>query len=316
MALAGLIAACNAGAPPTAQPTSQPSANPSTAPTATPTVAPTPTPTQEPTPDPNQIPHPTGAHDIVLRMEEGGGFVPMEFFATQAPTFTLYGDGTVIFKQVDTRLNSFNLPMLPWLVGHLEEESVQALLQYALSDGHLLDAKEQYDNPMVADAGSTIFTLNAAGQEKVVSIYALFETDMPGVPDAADRAAFWQLRQVLSEFENQEGLGDVQAYDADWYRLTMNQGFGEPVGEVIDWPWEDLTEDDFPSGDEPGGIANLDREHVALLMDVPNGGQTGVWTLAPDGERLVSFSVRPLLPERRGRRPPPPRRPSPPSCSS
>ncbi|HUR16866.1 MAG TPA: hypothetical protein VMZ33_06250 [Candidatus Limnocylindrales bacterium] len=295
VALATTIAACNAGAPPSSPPTNPPSSIPTPGPTASPT--PTATPEVTPTPNPDLIPHPTGAHDIVLRMEEGGGFVPMGFFFTQSPTFTLYGDGTVIFKQVDNRLNSFNLPALPWLVGHLSEESVQALLQYALADGHLLDAKAQYDNQMVADAGNTIFTLNAAGQEKVVNIYALFESDMPGVPDAADRAAFWQLRQVLNAFETQEGLGEVEVYDAEWYRLLLSDGFGEPTGEVKDWPWDDLTLADFPAGDEPGGIANLDREHVALLMDVPNGGHSGVWAIAPDGEEVVNFGVRPLLPE-------------------
>jgi hypothetical protein len=230
-------------------------------------------------------------------MEEGGGFMPMEFFFTQAPTFTLYGDGTVIFKQIDNRQNAFQLPALPWLVGHLDEDSVQALLQFALTEGHLLDAKESYENPMIADAGNTIFTLNAAGLEKVVNIYALFEMPDMQVPDQADRAAFSQLRDVLVNFQNQEGLGEVEAYDAEWYRVVMNQGMGEPVGAVKDWPWDDLTLADFPAGDEPGGIANLDREHVALLMDVPNGGHIGVWVVAPDEETLVSFSVRPLLPE-------------------
>ena len=51
------------------------------------------------TPPPGAIDHPTGATDVVLRLEEGGGFVPIEFVATQAPIFTLYGDGRVIFQQ-------------------------------------------------------------------------------------------------------------------------------------------------------------------------------------------------------------------------
>ncbi|MEO8463672.1 MAG: hypothetical protein ABI555_10690, partial [Chloroflexota bacterium] len=34
------------------------------------------------TADPNAIYHRTGATDVVLRFEEGGGFVPMGFFAT------------------------------------------------------------------------------------------------------------------------------------------------------------------------------------------------------------------------------------------
>jgi hypothetical protein len=60
-------------------------------PSAGPTTAPTPTRV-------TGIEHPTGARDIVLRFEEGGGFVPIDFLATQAPSFTLYGDGTVVFR--------------------------------------------------------------------------------------------------------------------------------------------------------------------------------------------------------------------------
>ena len=44
------------------------------------------------------IEHPTGPTDVVLRYEEGGGFVMPAFLATQAPHFTLYGDGTIVFR--------------------------------------------------------------------------------------------------------------------------------------------------------------------------------------------------------------------------
>jgi hypothetical protein len=229
-------------------------------------------------------------------MEQGGGFVPMNFMLTQSPQFTLYGDGTVIFHQVDNRQNGFDLPMLPWLKGHLDEEGVQALLQYALSTGRLLNARESYDNPMIADAGSTIFTLNAGGLSKVVNIYALFEAPAPGVPDQADRAGFSQLQTVLNDFGSQDGLGDVVAYEPTFYKVVLVEGFGEPVGQAIDWPWDDLTPADFPAGDEPGGIKILDAEHVSKLLEVPNGGHVGVWVNDPDGN-LVQLAVRPLLPD-------------------
>src|SRR5688500_9355583 len=156
LALAGLIAACSVGNTATPQPTGQPTSPPAT---ATPTPLPTPIPS--PTLNPDLIQHPTGANDIVLRMEVGGGFVPMGFFVTQAPTFTLYGDGTVIFQQVDTRVDAFNDPLLAWLKGHLDEDGIQALLQYALSTGRLANAREQYDQGMIADASTTVFNLNA-----------------------------------------------------------------------------------------------------------------------------------------------------------
>jgi hypothetical protein len=42
------------------------------------------------------IDHPNGTGDVVLRLEEGGGFAPMEMTAAQAPTFGLYGDGVIV----------------------------------------------------------------------------------------------------------------------------------------------------------------------------------------------------------------------------
>ena len=129
-------------------------------------------------------------------MEVGGGFVPMGFLLTQAPTFTLYGDGTVIFQQIDNRQNAFDAARLPWLVGHLNEEAIQALLNFALTEGRLANAREQYDQGMVADAPSTIFNLNAGGKTKTVNVYALMELPEPG-PDAADRAGFLKLSKVL-----------------------------------------------------------------------------------------------------------------------
>src|SRR4051794_32118420 len=42
------------------------------------------------------IEHPTGPTDIVLRVNTGGGFVPLEFNLKALPSYTLYGDGTVI----------------------------------------------------------------------------------------------------------------------------------------------------------------------------------------------------------------------------
>jgi hypothetical protein len=285
LALLSLLAACQygPGAPPKpAGPTPSPSPSPS------------------PTFGPNDIEHPTGALDVVLRMEQGGGFVPMGFLVTQAPAFTLYGDGTVIFKQIDTRQGDpiGGQAELPWLVGHLDEASVQALLLFALDTGRLAVARDSYDDPMIADAGTTIFTLNAGGLEKVVSVYALAETSQPGL-DAADRHGFSQLAAVLNNIQAQVGigLGELKPYDAELYRVFLVEGFGQPVGEPLAWPWTDLTVADWPKTDEPDSRSKiLDREHVAEIVEVPNGGHVGVWVTAVDGS-LVTFGVRPLLPE-------------------
>jgi hypothetical protein len=286
LALTTLLAACNAG----------PGVSPS--PTNPPGPTPTPSPTPSPTFGPDDIEHPTGRTDIVLRIEQGGGFVPFGFLFTQSPSFTLYGDGTVIFKPIDTRAGDpfGGQQMLPWLVGHMTEADMQTLLNYALTTGRLANARDNYDNPMVADAGSTIFNINAGGVEKVVNIYALGLDDGP---DRADRQGFNQLAEVLNDFQNQSGLdlGEVVAYEPELYKLLLMEGFGEPVGQVIEWPWDDLTVADWPDAEEPDGrIKVLDSEHVAKLMDVPNGGHIGIWVGTPEGTN-VQFGVRPLLPD-------------------
>ncbi len=304
LAVVALLAACNAAPGATGVPTNPPSGQlPTGSPTGSPTGAPTaePTPTVAPTPTfgEGQISHPTGANDIVLRMDVGGGFVPMEFVATQAPTFTLYGDGTVIFQSAESPAFGTSGPLPAWITGKMSEESVQVLLQYALSTGKLLGAKPQYDNPMIADASTTVFNINAGGIEKVVSIYGLFEESMPGIPDAADRAGFWQLSELLRTFENEAEAGtvtNIQPYRPEMYRVTMFEGMGQPQSEPIEWPWEDLTVEDFPRGDEPGAIRMMTAEEVAELVEVPNGGALAIWVEAPDGE-LVQFAVRPLLPD-------------------
>lgn len=285
LVLASLLAACSVG----------PGTSPS--PTNPPGPTPTPSPTPSPTFGPDEIEHPTGRTDIVLRMEQGGGFVPFGFFFTQSPSFTLYGDGTVIFHQIDNRAGDpfGGQAMLPWLVGHMSEADIQALLQFALGPGRLANAKANYDNPMIADAGSTIFNLNAGGVEKVVNVYALGLDDGP---DRADRAGFSQLAEVLNDFGNQGiDLGEVVAYEPELYKTLLMEGFGEPVGQVLEWPWDDLTVADWPDAEEPDGrIKMLDAEHIAELMEVPNGGHIGIWVTTPD-DTNVQFGVRPLLPD-------------------
>ena len=298
LALTALIAACNLGGSTTPRPsaTSAPTTPPTVAPSPTATPTATPTAVPSPTFGADQIEHPTGATDIVLRMEAGGGFVPMGAVFTQAPTFTLYGDGTVIFQPVDKRNLMFGeAAFLPWRVAHLDEEAVQALLNFALTTGRLANAKESYEGGLTTDAATTYFTLNAAGMQKSVSVYDLSELTEPG-PEAADRAGFSQLAEVLRTFENQDELGEVTTYDPELYRVVLFEAFGDPAREPMDWPWDDLTVDDFSAGDEPGRIANLDREHVADLLEVPNGGHGGIWALDPDGNP-VQFGVRPLLPD-------------------
>ena len=133
------------------------------------------------------IEHATGAADILLRYEEGGGFMAPSFTVAQTPIFTLYGDGTIVFRNPmlegpapDGSVFRLN----PLRTAKLSEDQIQDLLAYALGEGSLGIARAQYDFGGVADASTGTFTVNAGGIKKSVAVYAL-GMDTPDVPDAA-----------------------------------------------------------------------------------------------------------------------------------
>src|SRR4051812_30258600 len=149
----------------------------SAAPSATPGASkgPTTPPTPVPSPTTAGLQHPTGARDVVLRLEESGGFMPVEFMATSAPSFTLYGDGTVVFRDATAtppQASDTVVRSVPFMTARLNEEAIQALLNEALGPGALAIAKGPYMGNG-ADIPTTTFTVSIGGQTKSVSVSGL-----------------------------------------------------------------------------------------------------------------------------------------------
>jgi hypothetical protein len=248
-----------------------------------------------------KIDHPTGCTDIVLRMNVGGGFVPVEVSLTEAPTFTLYGDDTAIFRPQppDGMFPMPGEPMTPLVRAVMTPEQVDALLAYALGPGGLADAQETYFNPLIADAPTTVFTVDAAGIQTQVAIGAL-GLDDPSAPDAAERAKFEALSDLLDSFEEQITAGNVESaalYEPDRYRGMLTAVWEGSTDPVVGWPWTDLTLEDFVAPeDNLARYAELTPDQVAAVTPVPSGGITNIRLSAPDGSEWY-LSVRPLLPE-------------------
>ena len=133
-----------------------------------------------------EIEHATGATDVLLRYENGGGFVPPSFLATEAPIFTLYGDGTVVFRNPAHRATAAaSAPSSRSARSarcKLTEDQIQEVLAFALGDGGLGVARASYENQMISDASTSVFTVDAGGIKKTVSVYAL-GMDIEGIPD-------------------------------------------------------------------------------------------------------------------------------------
>jgi hypothetical protein len=236
-------------------------------------------------------------------MEDAGGFTTPEWQAARVPYFTLYGDGRVVFVQttaeVPAREDNVTVGQ-PLRTGVLDEQQVQDLLAYALGDGGLAVAKTEYVNPMVADAPTTIFTVNAEGDSKTVSVNALGFESQPG-PDSAVLAQLAKLGERLRDFD-QGGTLASEAYLAPAYRAVILEQQGLQGVPVRDWPWPDIAPSDFTLPADANslqmGTHTLTPEEAAAVgvEGFENGIVAGVYLRAEDG-KVYSLVIRPLLPD-------------------
>src|SRR5262249_47762222 len=154
-----LLTACSATQPAASSPPAASGAPASPAASQLPQITPGPT--------VGAIDHPTGAGDVVLRLDEAGAVAPTEMMAAHAPPFTLYADGVIVFQP---KIATFPQPgpagvvhATPWHRAPLDEGQIQDLLEFAIGTGGLGAARDSYVEGGIADAPNTIFSLNAGG---------------------------------------------------------------------------------------------------------------------------------------------------------
>jgi hypothetical protein len=253
-------------------------------------------------PTPQGLEHPTGATDVVLQLEEGGGFVPIEFLAGQAPLFTLFGDGRVIFQQA---ISTFPEPGPDgimrgnaWRTAQLDAAQIEELLTFALGAGGLGAARDNYVSNTIADAPNSIFTVDAGGVKKSVVVNAL-GMEPSGGPDDAARGAFKKLADRLRDFDRGGSIAS-DVYTPQSYRAVLFEREDAPPN-AVPWPWSALTPSDFKSDvNAAGGLQLAHRtmtpdEVAALKLGDVTGGAQGVVVTAADGKNY-SLILRPLLP--------------------
>jgi hypothetical protein len=176
----------NAGNDGGSTPTNQPGSTPTTG-------GDTGTPTQGA--DDEGIAHPTGDDESIIVISYEGGFVMPTMLLTRLPLFVLLGNGCVITE--GPQIEIFPAPALPNLQQTcLTEEGVQDILKAAEEAG-LLDGDADYPVASIADAVSTVFTINANGTTTRVSAYALAEGEFSS-PDLSPEEV--EARKKLSDF--------------------------------------------------------------------------------------------------------------------
>jgi hypothetical protein len=236
--------------------------------------------------------HPTDPTAVVLRMFVGGGFVPVEVSFLENPVFTLYGNNVVIFRPAGDQTD-ITEPLPPYQCSQLSPEQVDQLLAFALDDGGLRSAADLYRDPFIADTPNTIFTIDADGVSKQVTVQALgFNSD---APDQEARTQFQALADLLSDFGPQ--VESSSAYDAPLSQAMLSDVWIDQPAPAVVWPWTDLTPGDFSGQDF--ALATLTADQVSQVAEVPNGGQGYIVVELSDGSQQ-SLAVKPLLPDQLG----------------
>lgn len=189
------------------------------------------------------IEHPTGADDVLLTIETGGGFVPVEYAVTAQPTLLLTGDGRLLRPPLEGK----QARLIPMSVAQLSEEQVQDLLGLADAAGLLAPPPDYVDDsgPQIADAPTTTVTINAAGGTWSHAAYAL------GFDDESD------VRQALSDFVD-AATSAVTEVESEAFEPAEVELFVQPTDlerEVVAWPRDDVSLADIngcsavPAGD-------------------------------------------------------------------
>jgi hypothetical protein len=268
--------------------------------------APTPPASSTPSGAPaGRIEHSTGPTEVVLRYDIGPDTGVSELAGEQfnpGPEFTLYGDGTVIFRNDLAALPPAERPIIrarPFIIARLDDGQVQSLLRFALGEGGLADACERYETRDTDVADSHIITIRAGGLAKRV--------------DAGGPSPLAPLMDRLRTFDP-DGSTRTQVWVPDRYWGNLFEAASAiEIGILPDpsdagtaaWPWPDIAPGDFVGRDEGGWIGAprrvMSANEAAVLGLSKNGGVVGrVYLVGPDRKTIYSFSLWPMLPDETG----------------
>jgi len=253
-----------------------------------------------------RVEHPTGADEVVLRWEYEGGFVPVEYELRRIPSWSLFGDGTIVVQ--GPMIEIYPPPAWPNLLAtRISEDGIQAILEAAREAG-LMNGDASYDFPCITDMPSTVFTTDAGGQSSVVSAYALGQGQggaCPGVDEEA-RAALAEFQMKLGDLASwlpEGSVGEEEPFDLKELRVYVlpYQGDPELPQEPVEWPLSTPLSDfgeqvpDQVQDMRCGVVSGSDLETLRTVGEGTN--ELTPWSSDGTEFRLI---LRPLLPDEHG----------------
>jgi hypothetical protein len=254
------------------------------------------------------IAHATGHDEVLVRIDLVGGFVPLEWTYRSIPTFSLFGDGTLVVP--GAQIEIYPRPALPAISARqIDEDGIQAILEETI--GAVSDVPDDLNDlglMSIADAPTTVITVRAGGVDRTIRAYALSELDgqPDGMPDREYRAR-QRLNDLVAKLTGLDSwvpagsLGPEATYTASAARVYARDY--QPVEDLpqqpIAWPL-DVGLREFGASTDPVGyrcgvVGGPDWS--ALRGSASEANELSPWT---DAQARFSLLFRPLLPDEIG----------------
>jgi hypothetical protein len=250
------------------------------------------------------ISHPTARTSVVLRVTTGGGFVAPQTNLRAQPSFTLYGDGSVIVPGAVTQM--FPGPAIgPLVRRQLSERQVQALLRRARQAGLLAPRAIDYGDMGsvgVSDGPTTTLVVNAGARHVTREAYALGIGAGAGRLTAAQVEARKALAQFVASLPQRPSGSRYAPHAIAVYVAPAASPLPAAAGRVV-WPLaSNLATAGKPVANGPAYrcITVAGKDVGTLLARLRSANEQSRWTMRGRPGRTYELIARPLLPDERG----------------
>jgi hypothetical protein len=250
------------------------------------------------------IGHPSGATQLVLRVTTGGGFVAVEANLRLLPSFSLYGDGTVIVPGA-VRQTFPGPAVAPLVRSRLSETEVQTVLREARQAGLFAPGPIDYGDMGsigISDAPSTTLIVNADGRHIERDAYALgIDPGTGRLPAPAARA-----RKALARFIAALPRGHARAaFVPTALAVYIAPYMGKPqAGSArVVWPLARplaTAGRSVSMGLQYRCTTVAGKEAVTLLARFRRADEQSRWVARKGAKRAFQLFARPSLPDERG----------------
>lgn len=215
--------------------------------------------------------------DVWLRVDTGGGFVPLIINQRQVPEVLLFDDGRLVRRTSD---DGAVVPAFE--VARLDEAEAAALLDTA---GAVIDGPA-VGSPNVTDLPTTSVRLTTDGDAGTLDVYALgFDDEQLTTEEQAARASVTALLDDLAT------AGTAESFVPDeWLVLTTATLEGADVTGAVPWP---LEPERAATADTPSVCTRITGEEVADVLDAL--ATEDQFTYVDTGTTVVEIALRPVL---------------------